>query len=158
VTIMMAHGYAIVTLRDSVREAAPSEKCEPPYDERLLGAAAESPVRLGAPTRTIGELFRDVGSDARCGRCARSIKRTSIRPRLDFLRAALSGTNEKRQPLARRSARASRSARGHAVVVFRDSAESRRACLEVGDEMGVFPLLRLLVINSKQVGRPGSTR
>jgi bacterioferritin-associated ferredoxin len=32
-------------------------------------------LTMGAPPRTIGELFRYVGSDAQCGRCARSIKR-----------------------------------------------------------------------------------
>ncbi len=32
-------------------------------------------LTMDAPPRTIGELFRYVGSDAQCGRCARSIKR-----------------------------------------------------------------------------------
>ena len=32
-------------------------------------------MTLGAPPGTIGEFFRYLGSDAQCGRCARSIKR-----------------------------------------------------------------------------------
>jgi bacterioferritin-associated ferredoxin len=32
-------------------------------------------MTLGAPPRTIGELFRYIGCDAQCGRCAWSIKR-----------------------------------------------------------------------------------
>jgi len=32
-------------------------------------------LTMGAPPRTIGELFRYIGSEAQCGRCARSIKR-----------------------------------------------------------------------------------
>jgi bacterioferritin-associated ferredoxin len=31
-------------------------------------------LTIGAPPRTIGELFRYIGSEAQCGRCAQSIK------------------------------------------------------------------------------------
>ena len=44
-------------------------------------------LTTGAPPRTIGELFRYIGTEAQCGRCAQSIKQimTERPPTIELL-------------------------------------------------------------------------